>query len=51
MNPQLVEIKELAEEQITQRRESAEEVFREDDDLVLRWRGHQFIPWGSSFDT
>ena len=51
MNPQLIEVKELAEEQITRGRESAEEVLGEDDDLVLRGRGHQFVPWGSSFDA
>ena len=51
MNPQLIEVEELAEEQITRGRESAEEVLGEDDDLVLRGRGDQFIPWSSSFDA
>ena len=51
MDPQLIEVKELAEEQITGGSESAEEVLIEDDDLILRGRGHQFVPWDSSFDA
>ena len=50
MDPQLIEIKELAEEKITRGSESAEQVLGEDHDLVLRGRGHHFIPWGSSLD-
>ena len=49
MNPQLIEVEELAEEQITRGHESAEEVLGEDDDLVLCGRGDQFVPWSSSF--
>ena len=51
MEPQLIEVEELAEEQVTGGRESAEEVLTEDDDLVLRGRGHRFVPWDSSFDA
>ena len=48
MDPQLIEVEELAEEQITQGRESAEEMLGEDDDLVLRRRGDHLVPWSSS---
>ena len=51
MNPQLIEIEELAEEEITQRREAEKQMLGEDDDLVLRGRGHRFVPWDSSFDV
>ena len=51
MNSQLIELEELAEEQVTRGRETAEEMLCEDDDLVLRRRGHQLIPRGSSLDA
>ena len=51
MSPQLVEIEELAEEEITRRCESAEQMLGEDDDLILRGRGHHFISWSLRFDT
>ena len=40
----LIELKKLAEEQVTGGRETAEEMLRKDDDLALRRRGHRFIP-------
>ena len=51
MNPQLIEVEELAKEEITRRRESAEQMLSEDDDLVLRGRGDHFVCWSSSLDA
>ena len=48
MDAQLVEIEELAEEQITRGRESAEKVLGEDDNLILCGRGDHLVPWSSS---
>ena len=51
MNSQPIKIKELAEEEVTGGSEPAEEMLGEDNDLALRGRGHQFVPWGASFDA
>ena len=51
MNSQPIKIKELAEEAVTGGSEPAEEMLGEDNDLALRGRGHQFVPWGASFDA
>ena len=48
MNPQVVEFKELAEEQVTRRSESAEEVLGKDHGLVLRGGGDHLVPWSTS---
>ena len=48
MDPQLIEVEELAEEQITRGHESTEEMLGEDDDLVLCGRGDHLVPWSSS---
>ena len=43
MDAQFVEVKDLAEEQVTRGSESAEKVLGEDHYLVLHWRGNHLI--------
>ena len=50
MDAQLVELEDLAEEQVNQGSESSKEMLGEDHDLALRWRGHHLSPGGTSFD-
>ena len=50
MDAQLVEIKDLAEEQVTRGSESSEKVLGEDHGLVFRRRGHHLSPWGTGLD-
>ena len=51
VDAQLIELKKLAEEQVTGGSEAAEEMLRKDDDLALRRRGHRFIPRCSCLDA
>ena len=51
MNPQLIEIKELAEEKVAGGIKTAEQVLRENHYFTLSRRGNNFIPWGSSMNV
>ena len=51
MNPQLIKIKELAEEKITGGRKTTEQMLRENHHLTLSRRGNDLIPWGSSLSA
>ena len=51
VNPQLIKVKELAEEKITRGRKTAEQMLRENHNLALSRSGNNFIPWGSSLSV
>ena len=51
MNPQLIKIKELAEEKIAGGRKTAEQMLRENHYLTLSRRGNNLIPWGTGMNA